>query len=128
MDFNLTEDQQAFAETARQFAQSELAPNAAKWDREHIFPKDTIKAAGELGFCGLYTPEEAGGLGLSAILFGLGVYLYNKSKEALEKVKLKSFVAVEILILSVVLNVRVNSPAVAPLSSDNARIENTDES
>ena len=56
MDFNLTEDQQAFAETARQFAESELAPHAAKWDQEHIFPKDTIKAAGELGFCGLYTP------------------------------------------------------------------------
>ena len=55
MDFNLTEDQQAFAQTARQFAESALAPYAAKWDREHIFPKDTIKAAGELGFCGLYT-------------------------------------------------------------------------
>ncbi len=67
MDFNLSEDQQAFAETARQFAESELAPHAAKWDREHIFPKDTIKAAGELGFCGLYTPEEAGGLGLSRL-------------------------------------------------------------
>lgn len=67
MDFNLTEDQQAFAETARQFAESELAPYAAKWDQEHIFPKDTIKAAGQLGFCGLYTPEEAGGLGLSRL-------------------------------------------------------------
>ena len=67
MDFNLSEDQQAFAQTARQFAESELAPHAAKWDREHIFPKDTIKVAGELGFCGLYTPEEAGGLGLSRL-------------------------------------------------------------
>ena len=67
MDFNLTEDQQAFAQTARQFAQTELAPHAALWDREHIFPKDVIKAAGELGFCGLYTPEEAGGLGLSRL-------------------------------------------------------------
>ncbi|WP_024597973.1 acyl-CoA dehydrogenase family protein [Pseudoalteromonas sp. TAE56] len=67
MDFNLSEDQQAFAQTARQFAESELAPYAAKWDREHIFPKDTIKAAGELGFCGLYTPEKAGGLGLSRL-------------------------------------------------------------
>ena len=67
MDFNLSEDQQAFAQTARQFAESELAPHAAKWDREHIFPKDTIKAAGELGFCGLYTPEDAGGLGLSRL-------------------------------------------------------------
>lgn len=67
MDFNLNEDQQAFAETAYQFAMSELAPNAALWDREHIFPKDVIKKAGVLGFCGLYTPEEAGGLGLSRL-------------------------------------------------------------
>jgi alkylation response protein AidB-like acyl-CoA dehydrogenase len=67
MDFNLNEDQQAFAETAYQFAMSELAPNAALWDREHIFPKDVIKKAGELGFCGLYTPQEAGGLGLSRL-------------------------------------------------------------
>ncbi|KAF7773782.1 hypothetical protein PCIT_a0103 [Pseudoalteromonas citrea] len=67
MDFNLNEDQQAFADTAYQFAMSELAPNAALWDREHIFPKDVIKKAGELGFCGLYTPEEAGGLGLSRL-------------------------------------------------------------
>ncbi|MCF2860005.1 acyl-CoA dehydrogenase family protein [Pseudoalteromonas sp. SMS1] len=67
MDFNLNEDQQAFAETAYQFAMTELAPNAARWDQEHIFPKDVIKQAGELGFCGLYTPEEAGGLGLSRL-------------------------------------------------------------
>ncbi|TMO65389.1 acyl-CoA dehydrogenase [Pseudoalteromonas aurantia] len=67
MDFNLNEDQQAFADTAYQFAMSELAPNAALWDREHIFPKEVIKKAGELGFCGLYTPEEAGGLGLSRL-------------------------------------------------------------
>ena len=56
-----------FAETASQFAQAELAPNAGKWDAEHIFPKDVIKQAGELGFCSLYTPEDAGGLGLSRL-------------------------------------------------------------
>lgn len=67
MDFNLTEDQKAFADTARQFAETELAPHAAKWDQEHHFPKDVIQKAGELGFCGLYTPEEAGGLGLSRL-------------------------------------------------------------
>ncbi|WP_440053207.1 acyl-CoA dehydrogenase family protein [Pseudoalteromonas sp. T1lg65] len=67
MDFNLNEDQQAFADMAYQFAMSELAPHAAKWDQEHIFPKDVIQKAGELGFCGLYTPEEAGGLGLSRL-------------------------------------------------------------
>lgn len=67
MNFNLTDDQQAFADTARQFAQQELAPNAAKWDKEHYFPKEVIQKAGELGFCGLYTPEDAGGLGLSRL-------------------------------------------------------------
>jgi alkylation response protein AidB-like acyl-CoA dehydrogenase len=67
MNFNLTEDQQMFADMASQFAQAEFAPNAAKWDREHIFPKDVIAKAGELGFCGLYSPEDAGGLGLSRL-------------------------------------------------------------
>ncbi len=67
MNFNLTEDQQMFADTAKQFAEAEFAPLAAKWDAEHIFPKDVIAKAGELGFCGLYSPEDAGGLGLSRL-------------------------------------------------------------
>ncbi len=67
MDFNLTEDQQSFADLATQFAEHELAPNAARWDKEHHFPKDVIQKAGELGFCGLYTPECEGGLGLSRL-------------------------------------------------------------
>jgi alkylation response protein AidB-like acyl-CoA dehydrogenase len=64
MDFELTEDQRAFADTARQFAQAELAPHAAHWDAEGIFPREAIAKAGELGFCGLYAPEAAGGLAL----------------------------------------------------------------
>ncbi len=67
MNFDLTEDQQMFADTAKQFSDSELLPNAAKWDQEHIFPKDVIAKAGELGFCSLYTPENAGGLNLSRL-------------------------------------------------------------
>ncbi|MEO6921404.1 MAG: acyl-CoA dehydrogenase family protein [Collimonas sp.] len=67
MDFELSEDQRAFQQTARDFAAGELAPNAAKWDAEAIFPVDVIAKAGELGFCGLYTPEEVGGLGLSRL-------------------------------------------------------------
>ena len=67
MNFDLTDDQLAFEETARQFAQQELAPNAATWDREHYFPVEAIKKSGELGFCGLYAPESAGGLGLSRL-------------------------------------------------------------
>ena len=64
MNFDLSEDQRAFAETARQFALDELAPQAARWDAEGIFPREAIAKAGALGFCGLYTPENAGGLAL----------------------------------------------------------------
>jgi hypothetical protein len=67
MNFELNEDQTAFAATARQFADQELAPFAAKWDREHYFPIKAIQKAGELGFCSLYTPEDEGGLGLSRL-------------------------------------------------------------
>ena len=67
MNFDLTDDQQMFADTAKQFSESELLPNSAKWDQEHIFPKDVIAKAGELGFCALYTPEKAGGLNLSRL-------------------------------------------------------------
>ncbi|ART51779.1 acyl-CoA dehydrogenase [Acidovorax carolinensis] len=64
MDFELTEEQRAFAQTAREFAEGQLAPHAAQWDAEGIFPKEAIAKAGELGFCGLYAPENAGGLAL----------------------------------------------------------------
>ena len=67
MDFELTDDQRAFQEAAETFALSEMAPHAAEWDAEAHFPKDVIAAAGELGFCGLYSPEAAGGLGLSRL-------------------------------------------------------------
>ena len=67
MNFNLTEDQQAFVDVAKQFAEQELAPHAAQWDRDHFFPKAVIQKAGELGFCSLYTAEEDGGMGLSRL-------------------------------------------------------------
>jgi len=67
MDYELSEDQAAFRDVARQFSDRQLAPNAAEWDANKTFPKDVIKAAGDLGFCGLYCPESAGGLGLSRL-------------------------------------------------------------
>ncbi|WP_064608816.1 acyl-CoA dehydrogenase family protein [Photobacterium sp. J15] len=67
MDFELNEDQRAFAETARQFAHDQLEPNAAQWDEAQSFPKDVLREAGELGFLSLYVPEEDGGLGLSRL-------------------------------------------------------------
>src|SRR5690606_22463537 len=57
----------AFAQAAREFAQGELAPHAARWDEEQVFPIEAFRKAGELGFCGLYAPESIGGLGLGRL-------------------------------------------------------------
>lgn len=67
MDFSLTEDQRAFADAATQFAKDRLAPNAAEWDENQIFPKDVLKEAGAMGFLSLYVPEPQGGLGLARL-------------------------------------------------------------
>ena len=67
MDFSLSEDQRAFQDAARAFAEGEMAPHAAQWDEEKIFPRDTIAAAGAMGFCGMYSPEAVGGMGMSRL-------------------------------------------------------------
>lgn len=67
MNFDLSEDQRAFQQAARDFAAAEMAPHAAEWDAECIFPIDVIRKAGDLGFCGMYTPEDVGGMGLSRL-------------------------------------------------------------
>lgn len=67
MDYNFSEQQVAFRDLARQFADAELAPHAAQWDLDCHFPVDVIRAAGDLGFCALYTHESMGGLGLSRL-------------------------------------------------------------
>lgn len=67
MNFELNEDQVAFSDMARAFAQNELQPHAAAWDADGVFPVDVIRKAGELGFCSLYAPESVGGLGLSRL-------------------------------------------------------------
>lgn len=67
MNFNLSDEQKAFQAAARAFAQAELAPNAAQWDAEAHFPLEVIRKAGAMGFCGIYTPESAGGMGLSRL-------------------------------------------------------------
>lgn len=67
VDFELNDDQIAFSDMAKAFADKELIPNAAQWDDEQYFPVDVIKRGGEMGLCGLYTPEDGGGLGLSRL-------------------------------------------------------------
>jgi len=67
MDFELSPDQAAFRETASQFAAEELAPHAAAWDEQGIFPVDTLRRAAEVGFGGIYVSEDVGGSGLSRL-------------------------------------------------------------
>ncbi len=67
MNFELNDQQRFFVDSAKAFSLGELAPPAAQWDAESIFPKATLKAAGDLGFMGMYTPEAAGGLGMSRL-------------------------------------------------------------
>ncbi len=67
MDFSLSDEQQAYVDSARAFAQAEMAPHAARWDAESIFPVEVLRQAGEMGFMGMYTPESAGGLGMSRL-------------------------------------------------------------
>ncbi|WBO22974.1 acyl-CoA dehydrogenase family protein [Sphingomonas abietis] len=65
--FDLTEDQRAIQELARRFTADAITPFAAEWDEHHIFPRDTVKAAAELGFGAIYVSEESGGIGLGRL-------------------------------------------------------------
>ncbi|MEA2423599.1 MAG: short-chain 2-methylacyl-CoA dehydrogenase [Thermoleophilaceae bacterium] len=61
MTFELSPDHETFRKVVRDFAEREVAPHVAQWDREHHFPIDIVQAMGELGFFGLVVPEEFGG-------------------------------------------------------------------
>lgn len=67
MDMTLSEDQQAFRDAAREFAQGEMAPYAAGWDDDSIFPVDALRKAAELGFAGIYVRDDVGGSGLGRL-------------------------------------------------------------
>jgi alkylation response protein AidB-like acyl-CoA dehydrogenase len=64
MDFELSDEQRAFAETARTFAREEWLPQAPGWDERAEFPAEALRRAAELGFAGIYVGEEFGGSGL----------------------------------------------------------------
>jgi len=65
--FDLTDDQRAIQEMAQKFTADAITPHAAKWDEEHHFPRDVVKAAAELGFGAIYVSEESGGIGLGRL-------------------------------------------------------------
>ena len=65
--FELTDDQRAIQDMARKFTADAITPHAAEWDEHHIFPRDTIRSAAELGFASIYVSEESGGIGLGRL-------------------------------------------------------------
>jgi len=67
MDFELSEEQRAFQQTARDFAHSEMMPHARAWDEDEIFPADTLRKAAALGFGGIYVRDDVGGSALSRL-------------------------------------------------------------
>jgi len=75
LDFalELSEDQQALRTTLREFAEAEIAPYAAEWDRGGIFPADTVRKLGQLGVMGLPFPEQYGGVGAGALSFAIAL-------------------------------------------------------
>src|SRR5215217_5335333 len=63
MTFELSPEHEQFRRSVRDFAEKEIAPHAAQWDRDHHFPTDVVQKMGGLGLMGLTAPEEYGGAG-----------------------------------------------------------------
>ena len=71
MDFELSPEQREIQAVAREFADAEIAPHAATWDREHRFPHDLVPKLAELGLMGVSIPEELGGAGADFVSYML---------------------------------------------------------
>ena len=71
MNFALTDEQREIQALAREVADTEIAPHAAEWDRDHRFPRELFGKLGELGLMGVCVPEELGGAGADFVAYML---------------------------------------------------------
>jgi butyryl-CoA dehydrogenase len=71
VDFELTPEQREIQALARDFAQAEIEPHAAEWDRDHRFPTELYPQLAELGLLGVCVPEEYGGAGADFVSYVL---------------------------------------------------------
>jgi alkylation response protein AidB-like acyl-CoA dehydrogenase len=67
MDFDLSEEQRAIQDTAREFARAEMMPHARDWDEGEVFPVETLRKAAALGFGGIYVKDDVGGSALTRL-------------------------------------------------------------
>jgi alkylation response protein AidB-like acyl-CoA dehydrogenase len=79
MDFELTEEQRMIKETAAAFALKEVKPIAQQMDRAAGYPSDLIRRLGELGFMGVFVPDELGGAGMDLVSYAIAVEEISKS-------------------------------------------------
>src|SRR6266478_4974508 len=80
MDFELSDEQRQIRSTLAEFAEHEIKPYSAKWDKEDTFPRHVVEKLGELGFLGVAFPEKYGGGGadtLSQVLVVEGISRYD---------------------------------------------------
>ena len=78
MNFDLTDDQKMIMESAREFAQAEIAPTAVERDIKAEYPAEIVKKLGELGFMGMMVPPEHGGAGLDTLSYVLAMIEVSK--------------------------------------------------
>lgn len=71
MDFEATEEQRQLRKSVREFAETEIGPHVLEWDEGQIFPLETIRKAGRLGYMGAVFPEELGGAGLGYVEYAI---------------------------------------------------------
>ncbi|XP_071480051.1 short-chain specific acyl-CoA dehydrogenase, mitochondrial-like [Diadema antillarum] len=69
----LPEEHEMLRKTCRDYADRELAPNAAEWDKNHIYPAEQVKGLGELGLLGVSVPEKYGGTGLDYLAYAIAM-------------------------------------------------------
>ncbi len=79
MDFKLDSEHKLIQDMARDFAQKEIAPIAARIDEEATFPTETVRKMGELGFMGIEIPEEYGGTGMDCLSYVLAMIEISKA-------------------------------------------------
>ena len=75
----LTEEQQMIQQVAREFSEKEIGPVASELDREGEFPMEIVRKLGELGFMGMFVPEEYGGSGMDTFSYVLALEEISKA-------------------------------------------------
>jgi butyryl-CoA dehydrogenase len=73
VDFDPSPEHVAFRKVVREFAEAEIAPHSAEWDRDHHFPVEVVRKMGDLGLFGLPFPEEYGGSGSGLLTLCLAI-------------------------------------------------------